>query len=236
MTILVLGDSFADRMGRNYPWCDILSEILEEDVDNYGLGGSAIEYSYDAFLKHYEPKKYSRVIFIMTDEQRQFYINLNNDRSEFFNFHLDRKNTLNGLKHLNKLSEKWTKIENITAVHKKILQGQEMINAYYKDSYSWKPTAIEDSVRLRVKEPLLILNIEHLVNIQMLDYNNLNIEWDTTLENKNRPNHLSIEQNKQLANYIAKYFKDDFNIYKTFKYPSIYYTISKTHEEAGLNK
>jgi len=236
MTILVLGDSFADRMGRNYPWCDVLSEILNEDVENYGLGGSALEYSYNAFLKHYTPEKYSRVIFIMTDEYRHFYMDLKSDNPEFLNFHSNGSNSLNELKHLNKLSDKWTKIESISAVHKKIFQGQELINSYYRSSYAWKPTAIEDSIRYRVKEPLLILDIEQLINIQMLDYNNLNIEWDVTLENKNRPNHLSIKQSKQLANYIAQYFKDGFDIHRTFEEPSNYYTISNTHEEAGLDK
>ena len=175
MTILLLGDSFADRMGRNHPWCDVLSEILDEDVENYGLGGSALEYSYNEFLTHYTPEKYSRVIFIMTSENRHFYIDLKDDKTELLNFHLNGRNSLRELKHLNKLSEKWTRVENISADHKKIFQGQELINLYYRNSYAWKSIAIEDSIRYRVKEPLLILDIEQLINIQLLDYNNLNI-------------------------------------------------------------
>ena len=171
MAILVLGDSFADRMGRNHPWSDVLSEILDEDVENYGLGGSALEYSYNAFLKHYTPEKYSRVIFIMTDEYRHFYMDLKSDNPEFLNFHLNSSNSLNELKHLNKLSNKWTRIESINTIHKKIFQGQELINSYYRSSYAWKPTAIEDSIRYRVREPLLMLGIDQLVNIQLLVLN-----------------------------------------------------------------
>ena len=87
MTVLILGDSFADRMRRNYPWCDILSEILEESVNNYGLGGSAIEYSYDLFLEHYSPDKYDKVVFIITDEMRHFYKELRDNKKQYFNFH-----------------------------------------------------------------------------------------------------------------------------------------------------
>lgn len=235
MTLLILGDSFADRMNRNYPWCDILSDILEEPVDNYGLGGTAIEYSYDLFLEHYSPDKYDKVVFIVTDEMRHFYKDLRDNKKQYFNFHGDRNQSILQLGRFNKISDYWIKPEDITRFQRKILIGQELIHTEYSRSYSWKPIAIEDSLRYRVKGQLLILTIEQLMKVQKLDYDKLRIEGlDTTIENKNRPNHLSITQSKELANYIARYFKDGFDIYQTFEDAAKYYTISKTKEEAGF--
>ena len=45
---------------------------------------------------------------------------------------------------------------------------------------------------------------------------------------------MSAVQNKELSEYIVKYFEEDFNIYEVFKNANKYFTKSNTIEEAGL--
>lgn len=227
MTVLVLGDSFADRMNRQGPWCDVLGEIIGEDVENYGLGSSSLSYSYNMFLKHYEPNKYSRVIFIATDKYRQFYYTVKPEKKSLsFNVDKNRSKTLNSSIKLN-------------SYHTKIFEGQELINALYPNTYDWAERAIRDSLKHTVKEPLLILDVqEQLVKVQRLDYDALNMTGpiDLETETNRRPNHLSIKQSYQLGQYIYKYFAEDFDIHKIFEKPKEYFSVSRTKQEAGLNE
>ena len=223
--ILLLGDSFADRMDRQGAWCDILSDMLGEDVENYGLASSSLSYSYNLFLKHYEPGKYSKVIFIATDRYRQFYYQIKPDiQTLSFQVDSDRSKQINYPKPLN-------------SYHNKIFEGQELINVMYSNTYDWTEKAIRDSLNYRVKEPLLILDVmEQLVKIQKMDYDNLNIKSPLGLdaETDRRPNHLSMKQSYQLAGYIAKYFTENFDIHEIFNNPKDYFTVSKSKQEAGL--
>lgn len=223
--ILLLGDSFADRMGRQGAWCDILSDILDEDIENYGLGSSSLSYSYNLFLKHYEPGKYSKVIFIATDKYRQFYYQIEPVMQTLsFNVDKDRSKQMNHT-------------ETLNSYHDKIFEGQELINVMYTNTYDWTEKAIRDSLKYRVKEPLLILDvIEQLVNVQKMDYDNLNIKGPLGLDSETdrRPNHLSMKQSYQLAEYVAKYFTENFDIHKIFNNPKEYFTMSKSKQEAGL--
>lgn len=223
--ILLLGDSFADRMGRQGAWCDILSDILDEDIENYGLGSSSLSYSYNLFLKHYEPGKYSKVIFIATDKYRQFYYQIE-PVMQTLSFNVDRDR-----------SKQMNHIETLNSYHDKIFEGQELINVMYTNTYDWTEKAIRDSLKYRVKEPLLILDvIEQLVNVQKMDYDNLHIKGPLGLDSETdrRPNHLSMKQSYQLAEYVAKYFTENFDIHKIFNNPKEYFTMSKSKQEAGL--
>lgn len=233
MTILVLGDSFADRMQRHGSWCDILGEILNEDVENYGLGGSSLSYSYNQFLKHYKPGKYSRIVFCATDYMRHLYFT-DTPVDSYLRFHIDKKVSSEEMRVLHENEGKTEYPKSIDAIQNKILSAQQLIHAYYPNTYIWTERAITDSLKYTVQEPLLIMKINELIKIQALDFESLGIKLDTRLETKQRPNHLSMKQSYQLAQYIAKYFTEDFDIQQVFDEPKIHFTISKTKEEAGL--
>jgi hypothetical protein len=67
------------------------------------------------------------------------------------------------------------------------------------------------------------------MNLQRLDYKNLNIDFNPRLENNNRPCHLSLKQNEEFANYILQE-----NFLNTLTDAEKYYTISETKKEAGI--
>lgn len=235
MTILVLGDSFADRMGRVDPWCDILGEMLNEEVENFGLGGSALSYSYNVFRKHYEPGKYSRVIFCRTERYRQFYMDLN-EPNKWLPFQVDAEQSIGMLDHLHrKINSKFQDPTELNRGHGVIFKGQTMINQMYPNTYDWVPRAITESMAYSVKEPLLVLDMEHeLMKVQQLDYDALGIQFNPLLEGLNRPNHVSRTQSRELARYMHKYFTRDFDIHSVFINPEKYFTVSQNAQEAGI--
>lgn len=233
MTILVLGDSFADPMGRRSPWANVLGEMFDEDVENHGLGGSSLSYSYNKFLKNYEAGKYSRVIFCSTETSRQTYIDMSGPGS-FLPFMVNQENSEVMLPVIHKKDKRWQDPETVNSRHRKIWKGQELINLMYTATYDYTKTAIHDSLRYRIKEPLLILEIDNLMKVQMLDYNALGISFNPFLEGKNRPNHLNVTQSKELARYMHKYFTREFDIDSIFKDPEKYFTTAQTREESGI--
>lgn len=234
MTILALGDSFVDRMDRDSPWCD----LLDEDVENHGMAGTSVSYSYNKFLEHYEPKKYSRVIFVMTNTHRQLYSKIDNDSNKHMAFHVNSKRSIEVNRSMNKyVTKEFIDIDTeFTKSDINILKGQELINAMYPNTYDWTERAISDSLKFTTKEPLLILNFKQMMAIQKLDYENLNMEWNPWIEGKSRPNHMSITQSRQFSEYVKKFFNEGFDIYKIFEKTDKYFTISKTKHEAGFTK
>jgi hypothetical protein len=235
MTILIIGDSFADRMGRNSPWCDVLGEKLGEEIENYAVGGSSLSYSYLEFLKHYRPGKYSRVIFCRTDPNRQTYI-MEDGSPNFLPFHINGKTSEDALPFMYKHNKNFMDPNDLNKEHRKIFNGQELINALFPNTYNWALKAISDSMHYNIKEPFLLMDINDLAKVQMLDYDNLGIKYDPSSEGKNRPNHLSVKQSNELAGYIYKYFTRGFLIDAIFENPEKYFTLAQTSEEAGLNK
>lgn len=230
MTVLVLGDSFAAPMGRDGIWVDHFSDITGETVENYAEGGTGPEYSYDHFLNNYEVGKYSTVIFLMSYHNRHFI--KNGDEGNFI-FHADCKDSVEQMSKLKNKGPYWKK--ELVTNDVKLLKSLEIANAYYPEWSLWKKRAISDSLKYTVKEKLLILDCEEeLMPIQQLDFKNLNMKFDPDMETRKRPNHFSMKQSLEFAQYIVKHLQGELDMKDVISNPKKYFTISTTKEEAGL--
>ena len=240
MKLGIFGDSFADEnMRKGKSWVKWLRDDYDYDVvDSYGYGGSALEWSYNNFLKHYE--KYDKVIFLMTDVRRQHYFDTESREELLFHVSKERsreqiKQYKNDKKHT--VKKDWNLRPN-NKTDDKILLAAENISLIYRNTYDWKETAVQDSVSLKVKDSIVI-NFDLMLGVQQIDYDKLNVNFRRLMlgrvkETDNRPCHMSLKQNEEFARYIHEHFLKKCNIHEILKRPEEHFTPSATLEESGL--
>lgn len=70
MKLGIFGDSFAigSLMTKDTHWYTVLGKMLNAEVTTYGMGGTALLYSYELFLEHHT--KYDLNIFVVTHYER----------------------------------------------------------------------------------------------------------------------------------------------------------------------
>jgi len=227
----IFGDSYAHEFN-TAGWPTILSELYNEQFENFAVSGSSIPYSYDLLCEK-DLNRYSKVIFISTEPRRLHFIDKKTNKELLWNGR-DVKGSLAVNEY-----ENYSPYENYTlsSSDKKILQYQERINAMYPDTWDSMAKAMKNDV-LRSHKNILLLDIYELVNISKLD-DPCEYWWETYKETSNgRECHMSIQQNVELAGYIKDYFDNGFDIHGILNPINTkeYFTASKSIEEAGYIK
>ena len=240
----IFGDSYADNLkgldkekaeSREFKttgWPNVLSELYNEEFENFAISGSSIPYSYDLLCKK-DLSKYSKVIFVATEPRRLHFIDKETNKELLWNGR-DVKGSLAVNTYIN-----YSPYENsytLSSSDKKILQYQERINAMYPDTWDSMAQAMKNDV-LRSHKNILLLDIYELVHISELD-RPCDHWWETYKETSARTCHISTQQNIELAGYIKDYFDNGFDIHGILNPINIkeYFTASKSIEEAGYIK
>jgi hypothetical protein len=221
MKIGIFGDSFADenRMSGK-SWIENLRD--NNDVTSFGVGGTSLEWSYDKFLNNHND--YEVIIFLATEARRMHMWDYRTNKELLY--HINSDNSKNEIIFKNKQQRGWKfKLDRYDDI---IFKGLDALFLKYMNTFSWKSTAIADSVKYK-RPDSIIVQYDLLMNLQRLDYKNLNIDFNPRLENNNRPCHLSLKQNEEFANYILQE-----NFLNTLTDAEKYYTISETKKEAGI--
>jgi hypothetical protein len=228
----IFGDSYAHEFNTT-GWPTILSELYNEQFENFAVSGSSIPYSYDLLCEK-DLNRYSKVIFVSTEPRRLHFIDKKTNKELLWNGR-DAKGSLAVNNY--KTYSSYEKPNPLSSSDKKILQYQEHINAMYPDTWDSMAQAMKNDV-LRSHKNILLLDIYELVNITELD-NPCEYWWETYKETSNgRECHMSIQQNVELAGYIKDYFDNGFDIHGILNPINTkeYFTTSKSIEEAGYIK
>ena len=233
----IFGDSYADNLeGRDEfkttVWPNVLSELYNEEFENFAISGSSIPYSYDLLCEK-DLSKYSKVIFVATEPRRLHFIDKKTNKELLWNGR-DVKGSL-GINNF----KNYSSYENTTPLSssdKKILRYQRAINAMYPDTWDSMAQAMKNDV-LRSHKNILLLDIYELVNISQLD-TPCEAWWKTYEETSARTCHMSTQQNIELAGYIKDYFDNGFDSHGILNPINTkeYFTASKSIEEAGYIK
>jgi hypothetical protein len=236
MKIGIFGDSFADEHMKNRKsWIECLRENYDYDtVTSFGYGGTSIEWSYNNFLTY--GSNYDFVIFFLTDERRMHFIDKDRELLFHMNTKLTEKEIIQKLRDNPKIKQ-WNIDEwkfNYNNSDKQILRGMELANIQYMDSFEWKKIAVEESIKYRNNNSIVI-DFDSMLRLQKIDYDNLGLELSKVKgEGHNRPCHMSLKQNEEFAEYINDNIKHDLSILNTLIEPKKHYTISKTQDEADI--
>jgi hypothetical protein len=228
----IFGDSYAHEHV-TIGWPTFLSELYNEEIENFAISGSSIPYSYDLLCKK-DLSKYSKVIFVATEPRRLHFIDKKTNKELLWNGR-DVKGSLAANTFIN-----YSPYENsytLSSSDKKILQYQERITAMYPDTWDSMAQAMKNDV-LRSHKNILLLDIYELVNISELG---VDIdEWWNNYEEVEmlRECHMTIPQNRELAGYIKDYFDNGFDIHSILNPDNAkeYFTVPKSLEEAGFRK
>ena len=244
MSILVIGDSYAQartlyKSDNKHCWANVLGRIRNTPIDNYGLGGSSLEYAYHMFQRHYDKNKHDIVIFTTTVPSRKFFfLRDETDKrlekecfaytihnNQFFDVNSPNDSILNIAK-----LDKTTK--------EKIIKGLVKLDIHFPDSNDWKRDAIIESIQYRLgpKKKLLLLDIYELINVSNLDHKKFKMPRGSFKENDLRPCHMNISQNKYLAEYISEHLDGKIDIYKYLAEAEKFFPTASTVKETGLEK
>jgi hypothetical protein len=229
----IFGDSYAHEY-KTAGWPTVLSELYNEEFENFAICGSSISYSYELLCKK-DLSKYSKVIFTFTEPRRLHFIDKKTNKELLWNGR-DVKGSIliNSIKNHSPYN---TPVSPISSKEKKVLKYQEYITAMYPDSWDSMAKAMKNDI-LRSHKNILLLDIYELVNITNLDDQCENW-WEYYEESEvERVCHMSIQQNIELAGYIKDYFDNGFDIHGILNPINTkeYFTTSKSIEEAGYKK
>ena len=239
----IFGDSFGHEVAKKYKnnegtysenpgthgWPTILSELYNEEIENFSWIGTSVYYSYDEFCKQ-DLSKYSKVIFISTEPGRQHFVDKKLNRVLLWNGRgakesIDMNNAV-------MFQEKF----NMPLLEDslRVLKYQEYISAMYPDTWECMARAIDRDI-LHSHENVLLLHTKPLCNIDMLDRESLGRQHIFQERPEfGRECHMSRQQNIELAGYIKDYFDNGFDIHTAIMDAKDNFTISKTLQDAGL--
>jgi len=227
----IFGDSYAHENG-TIGWPTFLSQLYNEEFENFALSGSSLPWSYD-LLCGGDLSKYSKVIFTSTEPRRLHFIDKKTNKELLWNGR-DVKGSIltNSIKNHSPYN---TTVEP-DSQEKKVLQYQEYITAMYPDSWDFMAKAMKNDV-LRSHKNILLLDIYELVFVSNLG-KPTEIWWNDYEEVPGiRECHMTIQQNRELAGYIKDYFDNEFDIHSILnKNAKDYFTVPKSLEEAGYKK
>ena len=228
----IFGDSYAHEF-RSPGWPTILSELYNEEFENFAISGSSIPYSYDLLCKK-DLSRYSKVIFIATEPRRLHFIDKKTNKELLWNGRdYDDSVSINSYE----THSSYDNSGELSSSDKKILKYQEHITAMYPDSWNCMAQAMKNDV-LRSHKNILLLDIYELVHVSNLGRPSVRW-WEHYDESVNtRTCHMTIPQNREFAGYIKDYFDNGFDIHGILNPINTkeYFTTSKSIEEAGYIK
>lgn len=226
----IFGDSFACEghdSNINVGWPTYLSELYNEENQNFSISGSSIPYSYQLLCEK-DLSIYSKVIFIATEPRRLHFVDKKTNKEMLWN-----GRDVPGSIICNSVD---TYSSYDTSYDGVALRYQEYITAMYPDSWKWMAKAMRNDV-VRKHENLLLLDIFELSFISNLGAPDRPWHIDWTEDNNIRSCHMTKLQNRELAGYIKDYFDNGFDIHNTLKSDTVkeYYT-EPLHHESGFVK
>ena len=148
----IFGDSYAHEFNTT-GWPTILSELYNEQFENFAVSGSSIPYSYDLLCEK-DLNRYSKVIFVSTEPRRLHFIDKKTNKELLWNGR-DAKGSLAVNNY--KTYSSYEKPNPLSSSDKKILQYQEHINAMYPDTWDSMAQAMKNDV-LRSHKNILLLD------------------------------------------------------------------------------
>lgn len=242
----IYGDSFgANSSG----WPSFLQNFYKgSEIDNFARKGSSANFSYMRFLETH--KKYDIVIFLWTSISRNSLIvrDFQNKKYNIGGFAISdygerdiRYSIADDLIYNEKLK---FEVPEFAKTDQKWVQFESFFAKKYPTKNFLENIAMRDSVRSRRPDSV---NIECYFDWTLdrcgmgvisaydwLQFSN-NDQKDYCDDPEKRPNHLTLKQNEEFANYLYKHMEDkSFDIHSTFKNPGQHYTMSKTLEESGF--
>jgi hypothetical protein len=228
----IFGDSYAHEFDTP-GWPTILSELYNEEFENFAISGSSIPYSYDLLFKK-DLSKYSKVIFIATEPRRLHFIDKKTNKELLWNGRdYDGSRAVNTYK----TYSSYENTDTLSSLDEKILKYQEYITAMYPDSWDCMAQAMKNDV-LRSHKNILLLDIYELVHVSHLGRPTVRW-WEHYQESLTmRICHLTVPQNRELAGYIKDYFDNGFDIHNILNSSNAkeYFTVPKSLEESGYIK
>jgi hypothetical protein len=230
----IFGDSYAHEHVTT-GWPTFLSELYNEEIENFAISGSSIPYSYELLCEK-DLSKYSKVIFVSTEPRRLHFIDKKTNTELLWNGrNADDSISVNSFKNYSPYNRPTTRL---SLREQKVLKYQEYITAIYPDSWDSMAQAMKNDV-LRSHKNILLLDIYELVHIGELGAHPPGEWWDNYEEVEIiRECHMTIPQNRELAGYIKDYFDNGFDIHSILNPDNAkeYFTVPKSLEEAGFRK
>ena len=234
MSIAIYGDSFADSGNNAQAWPKLLEEILNTNIDNFAVSASSAVYSYSVFLKNY--KNYEKNIFVLTHSNRfSFFDNFN---------HVWTTRISNINETIEHNTQRYN--YNLSNVDKKIYKNKMFEVSHYPNNQKIYIQSIIDSLKFNDPNILLLHAFDdftksNLKNIQSLDYHyhfedKNKAKYYGVEDNKLRPCHMSLKQNKEFANYLEQHIKGNLDINEIISKDNInqYFTITKDLSKTGI--
>lgn len=228
MSVLIIGDSFADPKTWNYEnnphaWTNRLSEILECEVTAVGISGCSLEFTYHQFINNYDSSVHDTIIFIRTNTNRRWLT----DNKEKHTLHYSTGSTIEKLDIAIPFQEL-----------RSIFKGYMLSDAIFKNSHDWKLEVITDAIKYKLHDDsnIIILDLIDMAKISNIDYTYHNITMGTVYENDRRPCHMNFKQNKKFAELMAAHIRKEINITDVFEDVNQYFDPADTYEETGFVK
>ena len=228
MKLAIYGDSFANDISSR-AWPRILSKKLGATVyRNYQLNGSSVDYSYFHHKENHH--LFDLNIFVITEVSRYSLWRHDEPYASF-------RSKPEYLK---------SEFSRFDRVIRKMYDLEQLKRTYFPDAYKHYVEAMLDSIILRNPKTLLVNAMagfhpitrepnKGMFEIQYLDYRKFNLEQGKKLETpKDRPCHMSFEQNKEFANYMLQHIKGEIDIHDTFDNAFDFYTPSENLEKSGI--
>lgn len=243
----VYGDSFVATANNDFKktidaqsWTYLLKQKYNHFVANYGYAGTGIDYSYYHFINTHSA--HDKVIFVAANIFRGTTFSIKNQ----FQLHSPIEDQIKNIK-----------VSGIYGLygHKKGVTDHVNGNVTTQISKNYINSKFEDWAENEYSNELLkyYSMISHIklirpdvyfiyafntfstncfYNISMLDME----KFGTFKETTSRTNHMSVEQNKQVAKYMNDWVQDKFDFTETLNPAQIskYYTVSNTVQESGL--
>lgn len=228
----IFGDSFGYQFVKEAPsWPNYLGKHYKEEVENFSLFATAINYSYERFIHKMdtEPNRYSKIVFVCTEPHRQTFRD-NNRKQEIAYAGRDAKETVRFNKECTEIKPHFMQ-QDITKNEEEAIKGYHIWDSMFPNTFEYVRDAVERVVKSYPNT--LVLHTEQLSKITELDMGSP-ADFVKYSEKSERSCHMSAVQNKELSEYIIKYFEEGFNIHEVFKNTNQYFTKSNTIEEAGL--
>lgn len=251
MKVAIYGDSFASNFEG---WPSHLKNLLNsKKVTIFAEGGTSANFSYMKFLETH--KKYDVVIFLWTSITRNCLITKDPNNKKysihgFSNSNYHNKMELKDLisEYIMSMNRKMTlHLPQFSELDEKWIVWESVYSSKYPSKNFLENRAMRDSVKLTRPDAI---NVECFSNPEFSESGMSEIskyDWCQTVSRleihdksylegcKMRPNHLSLKQNKEFAEYLYKHMNtDNFDIHKTFAKPEKFYTMSQNLEESGF--
>lgn len=235
MTIAVYGDSFADSCNNKLAWPNILKKILHTEIKNFALSGSSVVYSYDLFLKNFQ--QYKTNIFVVSHANRYSWFDKNS--------HI-WTTRISGLTETISYNKEYYNYK-LNANDKRIYKNKVLEIATYPSNQIIYIKSMIDSIKYNDPNAIVIhafneFTDSNLKNIQSLDYyyhfeDKNTVDQSVEANGRLRPCHMSLQQNKEFAGYLAQHIQNEIEIDTIIHKDNVekYFSVTKDFSQSGIN-